>query len=94
MTTDIFRLTIYSVQHLLMHSTCGRNQGKIRLQPTNVRTAKQPERPELNATQYRRRKYADGLLFLFLGNVMRTYPDTGESGDAYDAEVLEAFLDG
>jgi hypothetical protein len=45
---------------------------------------------ELNAALFKRRKHQDGLSLLFFGNVKRAYPDTGESGDAYDAE---AFLD-
>jgi hypothetical protein len=49
------------------------------------------EKSELNAALFKRRKHLDHLWLLFFGNVRRTYPDTGESGDAYDAE---AFLDG
>jgi hypothetical protein len=62
-----------------------------RLSPRNDLTVKHQEMSELNAASFKRGKYRDGLSFLFIGNVMRTYPDTGESGDAYDAE---AFLDG
>jgi hypothetical protein len=32
--------------------------------------------------------FADSLWFLSAENAVGTYPDTGESGDAYDAEAL------
>jgi hypothetical protein len=35
-------------------------------------------------------RYGESLPLRFVRNVPRTYPDTGESGDAYDAE---AYLD-
>ena len=73
-----------------MHSTYGLIGETIRLRPTNSRTVKHQEGSELNADRFERRNYRDRVSFLFVGNFMRTYPDTGESGDAYDAEV---FLD-
>jgi len=48
-------------------------------------------RSELGIASLKGAEYRDGLHFPFAWNTIRMYPDTGESGDAYDAET---FLDG
>lgn len=47
-------------------------------------------RSELAVASLKGKDRRDGLSFSLVRNGVETYPDTGESGDAYDAE---AFLD-
>ena len=54
------------------------------------RTVKHQVRSEPSVALPKGGKYRDSLPFPFARNATVTYPDTGESGDAYD---VEAFLD-
>lgn len=38
--------------------------------------------------EFTRKRSRDALSFLFVRNSIGNYPDTGESGDAYDAELF------
>ena len=88
MTTDIFTLTIYSVHYLLI-DVC-RTVEVISVPLRQDQFVKYEQRSELRVALLKGRVRPNSLSFSLSRNGVGTYPDTGESGEAYDAE---AFLD-
>lgn len=71
-------LTIYSVHQLLIHDPSHLHQVKTMIRMPEQRSLDKDREQDLKRPS---------LSFLSVRSAIRSYPDTGESGDAYDAEA-------
>lgn len=86
-------LTIYSVHQLLIHDPSHFHQVKTMIGMPEQRSLDKDREQDLKRLSFTLRnepwvdRYEDSLSFLSVRSAIRSYPDTGESGDAYDAEA-------
>lgn len=85
-------LTIYSVHQLLIHDPSHFDQVKTMIRMPQQRSLNKDREQDLKRPSFTLRnepwvdRFEDSLSFLSVKGAIRSYPDTGESGDAYDAE--------